>query len=1703
MRKVLIATMLLVFSTSHAFNGRSMSVVGKRFMSMWTWMGGSNSPSDTGAYGNLRSSAATPPMPGARQGACTWTDSGGNKWFFGGYSINGSNYFNDLWKYNITTNEWSWMSGSSFPNGSANYGMQGVSIDTNVPGSRKNCMTWVDSSGIFWMFGGDVGSSNAFNDLWKYNPTSNQWTWVTGANSYNASGTYGTQGVAAPTNTPGARSSGVTWLDTSGNLWLSSGIQSSNYFNDLWKFNTTTNQWMWVHGSNISQQYSVFGVKGTSAPTPPTPGSRTGAASWVDDNGNVWIFGGGAPIGNTYFNDFWKYNPSMDQWIWVGGSYLTNQSGVPGTKGVPSTANIPSRRAYPATWKDSNGKFWLFGGIVNGPSYHNSLWKFDPTTFEWTWVSGSIDGTFNPPGVYGTKGVAAAANVPGARYGSLGWADGNKLWLHGGSLSLPYSDLWMYDIPSGEWTWMSGTNATDSYGVYGTQGASTPEPPLPGSRSGTTTWVDSSGNQWVFGGSGAYGTMNDLWKYNPTSNEWTWVSGSTVNGDPGNFGTKGVAAATNVPKARAWATSWIDSSNNLWFFGGYNGGYLNDMWKFDTSSSQWTWMGGVNGTSTYGVYGTKGTPSTSNYPGSRQGLVSLVDSSGGVWLFGGYGFAGSGSIGFLNDLWKFTPGTGEWTWISGANVSGTAGVYGTKGTPSTSNYAGARTELVGWIDSSDNLWFFGGRSNASGYLNDLWRYNPGTGEWAWMNGANSLNVSGTYGTKGTPAAANTPGARAASVSFKDSAGNFWLYGGGDTAYRSDVWKYNPGTNQWTWISGVNTTGATPVFGTKGVGSTANTPGVRNFSGGYIDSADNLWLFGGVVNGSTNYYGDLWKYNPGSDEWTWISGSQLIKFVGVYGAVGTSNSIAPYPGSRHSSSGWMDTSGNLWMFGGYGNASTSVPRSGLNDLWKYNKATGEWTWMGGSNVVGATGVYGTKGVVAASNIPGARLSSAFWKDSSGVMWLFGGIDGSSSVFNDLWKYNPTSNEWIWVSGSSSANASSNYGTKGVMSSSNVPGARRGAAPWMDASGSLWFFGGHGYHPSVAGSTFLNETWKYNPGTNEWAWMSGSNTGIVIGVYGTKGSSESVPLVPGARYGSYSWRDSYGRFWMFGGYGNVDCDFYNSGFLNDLWMYDPGTNQWGWYSGSSSPGTASAYGTKGISSTANYAGGRREGASWIDASDNLWLFGGTNGNRLNDLWKFNPVTTEWTWVSGTNIPNSVGAHGTKGVPSPANIPDSRYSIASWSNATSMFWLFGGYNASGTFNDFWKYDLSTNEWTWVSGANAVNEIGTYGTKGSPALVSPSPIGRAYGLAWTASNGTMWLFGGNNDYGNLNDLWKYNPGTGDWMWMSGSNITNGAGTYGTKGTAAASNVPGARNNPVSWSDSSGNLWMFGGTGLSGYWNDLWKYDTSTSQWTWMSGQSTTGGAATYGTKGTPAAANVPGARYKSTSWKDNNGHFWLFGGASGVSYNDLWRYDPSTNQWTWMSGSNTSGAAGVYGTQGVADPANVPGARYGAQGWVDAAGNLWLFGGTGTGYMNDLWKYNVSSNQWTWMSGSNSGGSTGSAGTLGIATSTNSPRSRMNTMGWADSNNNLWLFGGTTSLSYINDLWRYNITTNQWTWMAGTTASGSTPGIYGALGISTLTNTPGSRQGALGWKDDDGNFWLFGGTGYGAAGSGDLSDLWRYRVK
>jgi N-acetylneuraminic acid mutarotase len=509
------------------------------------------------------------------------------------------------------------------------------------------------------------------------------------------------------------------------------------------------------------------------------------------------------------------------------------------------------------------------------------------------------------------------------------------------------------------------------------------------------------------------------------------------------------------------------------------------------------------------------------------------------------------------------------------------------------------------------------------------------------------------------------------------------------------------------------------------------------------------------------------------------------------------------------------------------------------------------------------------------------------------------------------------------------------------------------------------------------------------TLHWTWMSGSSTSAQSGVYGTSGTP-TAGNVPGARKGASSWTDNSGNLWLFGGAG-YDANG-TSGLLNDLWEFNPSTNLWTWIGGSSSTGASNC---------------------------------------------ISGVSPEWAIQKYCGQPGVYGEGLVAGHPDPYH-PGGRYGASSWTDSSGNFWLFGGYgfdgNGSlGALNDLWEFNPSKSQWVWTGGSSNLvpveftcwhwlNESGnSYGYCGQPGsygvLATPSdangPGGRIGASSWTDSRGNLWLFGGygfdaSDGMGELNDVWEFNLSKSQWVWMGGSSSMTDmtasgylgrGGVADTLGALAAGNIPGGRHDASTWTDSSGNFWLFGGYGFDtggnlGPSNDVWEFNPSTNQWAWMGGSSAAGSNCTspgggsvycaisawYGTLGTPAAGNNPGSREGATSWTDHNGHFWLFGGYSPINglygesqnlFNDLWEFNSFTNEWAWMGGSGVvppcavCGQPGVYGTLGAAAAGNIPGSRSLASSWTDSNGNLWLFGGYGfdvsesLGSLNDLWKH------------------------------------------------------------------------------------------------------------------------------------------------
>jgi uncharacterized repeat protein (TIGR01451 family) len=434
-------------------------------------------------------------------------------------------------------------------------------------------------------------------------------------------------------------------------------------------------------------------------------------------------------------------------------------------------------------------------------------------------------------------------------------------------------------------------------------------------------------------------------------------------------------------------------------------------------------------------------------------------------------------------LTNFTPESPPaWAWLAGPKARNNVGKFA--GLPLN---PGARQGAAHFKRPNGNLWTFGGYGYGATpmskpwYLNDLWEYNRSEGVWRFVKGSSAVNQPGVYGIKGTPDVLNTPGARHSSAAWDGCDNNFWLFGGfGPSGRHNDLWRFNPDTEEWTWMHGSNSVGQPGIYGTKGVSNPVNTPGARQGAVTWTGDCD-IWLFGGTTDGGVTFHNDLWRYSVFVGEWTWMGGPNTSSTEdrdsahGTFGIKGTGD-VNNIPGARRDATGWA-TPGRFWVFGGtgFGAPGTTTPgpngttkdTGDLNDLWAYEISSGKWTWVSGSNGLDTPGVYGTPGQETDNTMPGARSASSPWATVDGKLWFCGGLVGAGPQIstygpqmNDIWTFNTLTNRWAYQSGSQTGGAIGTYGIMGVRDARNHPSGRWTIGTMVTLNGSQWFFGGGG-------------------------------------------------------------------------------------------------------------------------------------------------------------------------------------------------------------------------------------------------------------------------------------------------------------------------------------------------------------------------------------------------------------------------------------------------------------------------------------------------------------------------------------------------------------------------------------------------------------------------------------------------------------------
>ncbi|CDR96133.1 kelch repeat domain containing protein, putative [Babesia bigemina] len=257
--------------------------------------------------------------------------------------------------------------------------------------------------------------------------------------------------------------------------------------------------------------------------------------------------------------------------------------------------------------------------------------------------------------------------------------------------------------------------------------------------------------------------------------------------------------------------------------------------------------------------------------------------------------------------------------------------------------------------------------------------------------------------------------------------------------------------------------------------------------------------------------------------------------------------------------------------------------------------------------------------------------------------------------------------------------------------------------------------------------------------------------------------------------------------------------------------------------------------------------------------LYTFGGEwQGTYSRDLRQFDFFKKTWTSVEvgGTAPARRAGATLTK--------------------LASALYLIGGHNENGTIGSIHKYDIITNKWHNVQISGDVNFIPRSGH-----------------AACTDGQNRIFVFGGYSDEGLfLNDLYeihlssKSNPESNAQQIDATFKLlsTDRTITCHTDLNAGALN-PSPKEH-ASMEIVDGVLYLFGGYSYGGSCGDgMWTFDLKTSKWTALESE-----------------MSPPPMEGMSSITMGRSVLF--FGGCdfsynSSRCYNDLWRFDTTTNKW------------------------------------------------------------------------------------------------------------------------------------------------------------------------------------------------------------
>jgi hypothetical protein len=329
------------------------------------------------------------------------------------------------------------------------------------------------------------------------------------------------------------------------------------------------------------------------------------------------------------------------------------------------------------------------------------------------------------------------------------------------------------------------------------------------------------------------------------------------------------------------------------------------------------------------------------------------------------------------------------------------------------------------------------------------------------------------------------------------------------------WWWNYGTSAFTYYN-----------------PTAFSSLMRRYSSTWVDKTTNtVFIYGGLdgTGAAVTQY-KIWKAT--------VTFNINTITLSAWSALNAADSTSP--GSKIDAVTWSTSSGDFFLFGG--RSSTSVQDCNW-DMWRFrllDSTTFQWYSViaGGSSgdytSLRAT-VYGASGAENSTIHPPGLCAPASLVVGSAIYVWGGGYPAtapSKQSWNNLWRFNMTTQMWAFLSGSLAPNAVSFWFQAGYSSSEYMPGGAFGANMFYNSLREVIFvWGGE----STAG--LRSELWAYYLRRNEWALVGGENLNGPVGFdYPpvTGGSDPRIDFNPGAARRPSFWQLSDGTVYLQGGY-----------------------------------------------------------------------------------------------------------------------------------------------------------------------------------------------------------------------------------------------------------------------------------------------------------------------------------------------------------------------------------------------------------------------------------------------------------------------------------------------------------------------------------------------------------------------------------------